>query len=159
MNIKNALLPLLPLAALCACHSPVPVVAKDGKVSLRCTLSSAGIAAETKTLSCSQGLCGLPPALEEALVGKAHGDKFKVKLPAEKSFPYVKEYVREVPVALLPKDGKPAVGEKIEASTQDGKKIVCVIKEVGRKQIQVDCNNPFAGKPLDCDIEIITAGK
>lgn len=157
-NVK-ILLPLVSLSLLCACHKAPPAVTPGAKVTLSCTLSTAGIPPVTRKMSCEQGHCGLPPMLEDSLLGKTEGQNYKLSLPKEKSFPYIPQYVRDIPTSQLPKDGKPTVGQPVQASTQDGRKFVCVITAVTKQKITVDCNNPFAGKPLDCDVTIVAVGK
>ena len=143
--------------ALCGCRKPV--VEKGARVELKYSLSSSGKIAEEKTVSCVCGSCGLLPAFEAALAGKMAGDTFKLRLPPEKAYPYLREYVREVSTSLVPKERKPVIGDKMEATTGEGKKLSCVVKDTGRRQITIDCNHPLAGKTLDIEAEILSVGK
>jgi|GEM_PF-5804889 len=158
MQNKATVLTILAFAvSLAACQKPAPAkvaVQKGGKVSFSYVLTVEGKQAESKTLSCAQGSCGTVPALEEALVGKYEGDKFKVSVPAGKGIAHMKEYVREVSRTLLPSGKRPLIGSRLEATTTDGKKLACVVKDTSRKTIILDCNSPYAGKALDFEVEI-----
>lgn len=98
----------------------------------------------------------LIPGLETALIGKAQGDKFDVSIPPEDA--YGERTEREpmrVPIKhLLGKPKKVKVGQVVYINTQEGERSAVAVK-VGKFNVDVDTNHPFAGKTLDFSIEIV----
>ena len=96
------------------------------------------------------------PGLEAALIGKAEGDKFAVSLPPEQAYgPRIDRELMRVPIKhLLDKPKKVKLGQIVYIDTQEGQCSAIVMK-VGKFNVDLDTNHPFAGKTLDFDIEIV----
>ena len=66
--------------------------------------------------------------------------------------------IQRVPAKYLKHEGKLVPGKVIRVNTDNGVKTGTVLK-VGKFNIDVDLNHPFAGKNLHCDVEIIDIRK
>lgn len=93
--------------------------------------------------------------LEEALIGHDAGETVSVTLPPERAYGLVKENaVQRVPIKhLLTKAKKYKPGQIVAVNTQEGQKNAVVVK-VGRFNLDLDMNHPFAGKTLTFDVSI-----
>jgi len=97
--------------------------------------------------------------VENALTGKAAGDKFSVTLQPEDAYGERKEdMIQRVPVkhlqGLPSKNAKWKAGMTAVVETEQGQRQVTVIK-AGRFMITVDINPPLAGKVLTFDLEVV----
>lgn len=95
------------------------------------------------------------PGLEQALAGKAAGDKLTVTVPPEQAYGERQEdRVQRVSLKHLQgaKVWKPGMVALIH--TQQGPIHVTVVK-VGRFNADVDLNHPMAGKTLTFDVEVV----
>lgn len=101
------------------------------------------------------GYRNLLPALEQALEGHDKGESFEVTLPPEKAYGLRRgDSVQRVPIKhLLNRKKRYQVGEFVRVNTQDGPKDV-VITKVGKFNVDVDTNHPFAGRTLTFNITI-----
>ena len=100
------------------------------------------------------------PGLEQALAGKAVGDKVQVTVsPAEGYGEYNEKLKKELPRNAFPKDSKLEVGAMFEASGPDGDAIVIRVVGVGNETVQIDGNHPLAGETLHFDVEIMKVRK
>ncbi len=98
---------------------------------------------------------GLLPGLEEALAGKAAGDKLDVTLPPEKAFGgRVADAEQRIPVKHLGGAKKWQPGMTAVVHTQHGHRQVTVLK-VGQTMATVDTNHPLAGKTLTFTGEVV----
>jgi FKBP-type peptidyl-prolyl cis-trans isomerase SlyD len=97
----------------------------------------------------------LLPALEEALDGHEVGGSISIELPPEKAYgPLRANAVQRVPIKHLSGHYKRLVpGMVVRVHTEKGDMTVRVLK-VGKFNIDVDTNHPFAGKTLVFDIQI-----
>ncbi len=100
----------------------------------------------------------LLPALEEAFVGKASGEKFTVDLAPEQAYGLRKEgATQRIPIkhlrdyAALKNKLKP--GMRVAVNTEQGPWEAVVIK-VGKFNVDIDSNHPLAGKSLTFEIEV-----
>jgi FKBP-type peptidyl-prolyl cis-trans isomerase SlyD len=93
--------------------------------------------------------------LEEALIGHDAGETVSVTLPPERAYGLVKENaVQRVPIKhLLTKAKKYKPGQIVAVNTQEGQKNAVVVK-VGRFNLDLDMNHPFAGKTLTFEVSI-----
>lgn len=98
----------------------------------------------------------LIPGLEQALIGKAQGDSFEVSVPPAQAYgELVQREPMRVPVKhLLGKPKKLKKGQIVYFNTREGERSATVVK-VGKFNVDVDTNHPFAGKTLDFHIEIV----
>lgn len=99
----------------------------------------------------------IPTGLEEALEGKAAGDKFKVTLTPENGYgPRDESKVTTISKSDLGEtDMELSVGDQLEAETdsEDGWEIVTVVA-IADDSITVDGNHEFAGKTVSFDVTI-----
>jgi len=128
-------------------------------VSMHYTLKSdAGDIIDTSAgrdpLDYIQGKGMIVPGLERAMLGRALGEKFTVKVvPAEGYGEYVQELVQEVPLEAF--QGVPQVeaGMSFVAHGPQGPMMITV-KEVRAKTAVIDGNHELAGQNLNFDIEV-----
>ena len=89
--------------------------------------------------------------LENALEGKATGDKFTVQIEPKDAYgEYDEELIFEVSREQFPDDVELKEGMEFEA---DNGQIVSV-KSVSEDKIMIDTNHPMAGKVLCFDVEV-----
>jgi FKBP-type peptidyl-prolyl cis-trans isomerase SlyD len=102
------------------------------------------------------GQGGLIPGLEKALIGKSQGDKFEVAVAPEDAYGQRAEReLMRVPIKhLLGKPKKIKKGQVVYMNTKEGERTAVAVK-VGKFNVDVDTNHPFAGKTLDFAIEIL----
>ncbi|MCB1755738.1 MAG: peptidylprolyl isomerase [Gammaproteobacteria bacterium] len=92
------------------------------------------------------------PGLEAGFDGRAEGDSFSVTL-AQPYGPRRAGTVQRVPIKHLASKQKPRVGQPVVVNTDQGPREVMVVK-VGRFNIDVDTNHPYAGKVLTYEVDI-----
>jgi FKBP-type peptidyl-prolyl cis-trans isomerase SlyD len=96
------------------------------------------------------------PGLEEAMAGKAAGDKFDVKVaPGEGYGDRDEQAVFQVPRAKLPKGVDPKVGMELGTRTPDGELMRLKIVKIEGDTVTVDANHPLAGENLNFNISIV----
>ena len=106
-------------------------------------------------LSFIHGSGYLIPGLEDALIGKAIGDKFEVYVEADKAYGHREDgFVQTVPRAMFEGIEDLDVGTQLRATTDEGEQTVIVI-DVTDDEITVDGNHPLAGLDLQFDVEIL----
>ncbi|MFT4632580.1 MAG: FKBP-type peptidyl-prolyl cis-trans isomerase SlyD [Candidatus Pseudothioglobus sp.] len=106
--------------------------------------------------ACLMGRRNILVGLEEAMQGKSVGDTLQVTLPPAKAYGKRQENAQHrVPIKHLIKAPKKIlVGQIVHLNTKEGTRNARVIK-VGRFNIDVDSNHPFAGQTLSFDIDIV----
>ncbi len=93
--------------------------------------------------------------LEQALNGKAVGDKFNVRLDAKDAYgEFIEERVQVIPRAMFEGIDELEVGMQFQADVSDGPGIVTIIKIEG-DEVTIDGNHPLAGVPLTFDVEVV----
>lgn len=93
-------------------------------------------------------------ALEKAFVGREAGESFSVTLPPEKAYGLRQDAeVVRVPIKHLLNKSKLKPGAIVHINTQTGARQATVVK-VGKFNVDVDSNHPFAGKTLTFDVNI-----
>ncbi len=97
------------------------------------------------------------PALEAALAGKAEGEQLAVTLTPEQAYGARQEgAVDRVPIKYLVKPPKRIQpGSLVRVNTKDGARDAVVVK-VGRFNVDLDSNHPYAGKTLTFELAIQT---
>lgn len=135
------------------------LIAKDRVVAFHYTLTNS----RGETLDTSRG--GLPllylhghrnllPGLEQRLEGRSSGDCFTVTLAPEAAYGLRDvELVQQLPRTLFDAHGGIAVGDTLQAQSEEGELPVQVIA-VDADFITVDGNHPLAGETLHYEIEI-----
>lgn len=93
--------------------------------------------------------------LEEEMLGKSAGDHFTVTVPPEKAYGLKRDNAQQrVPIKHLQSKGKLKPGQAVNIQTEHGIRQATILK-VGKFNVDVDTNHPFAGKTLDFDIEVL----
>lgn len=97
----------------------------------------------------------LPPGLEKALEGHEVGDSVSVTLaPADGYGEREDDLVQTIARSEMGDDMEVAVGDKLEAETEDGWDFVTVVA-MDADTVTVDGNHELAGKTLKFDVQII----
>lgn len=100
------------------------------------------------------GFNGIVPGLEEALTGRAVGDKFQVTLPPEKAYGERDERLMQmVPREQFPDSADLAVGMQFQVKTPNGP-MIFTVADVAADTVTVDGNPEMAGKTLNFSIEV-----
>ena len=93
--------------------------------------------------------------LEQAMVGKQAGDSFEISVSPELGYGLRKENQQQrVPIKHLLTRGKLKPGMMVSVQTEHGPRQVTVVK-VGKFNVDVDTNHPFAGKVLNFAVEVL----
>jgi len=96
------------------------------------------------------------PGLEEAIIGMETGESKTIEISAEQAYGiYHKELVHTVSRKVLPTDMQPEIGQRLKATSVDGRKFSVTVRNISEKTITMDTNHPLAGKDLKFDIELI----
>ncbi len=93
------------------------------------------------------------PGLEAELDAKQVGERLSVTL-TEPYGPYLEDSVQRVSIKHLATKKKPQLGKPTTINSNTGPREVMVVK-IGRFNIDVNTNHPYAGKTLTYDIEIV----
>lgn len=95
------------------------------------------------------------PALEEAMDGHEIGDHVRVELPPAKAYGLRQEdRMDRVPIKHLEKPPRRIrAGDLVRVRTQQGPRDAVVVK-VGRFNVDLDSNHPYAGKTLTFELDI-----
>jgi FKBP-type peptidyl-prolyl cis-trans isomerase SlyD len=101
------------------------------------------------------GQGGLIRGVEEALAGRAAGERFTVTLGPEQAFGERREdWTQRVSKKYLPRSARPRAGTVVRLQTDEGPRLVTVVK-VGNKFLDVDLNHPYAGQTLTFDLAVV----
>ncbi|MFZ2171026.1 MAG: peptidylprolyl isomerase [Methylococcaceae bacterium] len=93
--------------------------------------------------------------LEKALHGKAPGDKFNVRIPAEDAYgELMDEMVQVISREMFEGIDNIEVGMQFHADVSSGTGVVTVVNIDG-DDITIDGNHPLAGLALTFDVEVI----
>jgi FKBP-type peptidyl-prolyl cis-trans isomerase SlyD len=99
------------------------------------------------------------PGLEQALDGKAAGEKLDVSVTPEQAYGARDErLVQILPRSRLPEGAELAPGMQLRVEGQQGRRIVRVTK-VERDFVTVDGNHPLAGRTLHFAVEVADVRK
>ena len=94
--------------------------------------------------------------LEEAIVGMKPGETKTLKIMAINAYgPYHGELVKTVSRSVIAKGIEPKVGQKLQATRMDGRKVSVTIKNISEKNVTFDANHPLAGKDLIFDVQLV----
>lgn len=102
---------------------------------------------------------GIIQGLENALVGKAAGDKFNVTLAPEQGYgPRKADSIQRVSINHIvggaKKKSRFKPGVVVHLNTKNGP-VPAIIVKAGLKTLDVDTNHPLAGKTLAFEIEVL----
>jgi FKBP-type peptidyl-prolyl cis-trans isomerase SlyD len=100
------------------------------------------------------GLGNIIPGLENALLGKAAGDKVQVTIPPEEAYGVRDEgMIQTVPIEAFHGVDEILPGMQFHTETPDGVQMVTVLKVEGEEVI-LDGNHPMSGLTLNFDVEV-----
>lgn len=93
--------------------------------------------------------------LETALEGKSVGEAFSVTLEPERAYGYRRDNaIQRIPIKhLLTRAKRYQPGMVVKVETNRGPRNVTIVK-VGKFNVDVDTNHPFAGKTITFDIVV-----
>ena len=135
------------------------LVARDTVVTIHYTLKNdAGEVLDSSAggepLAYIHGGGNIIAGLEEALEGKAAGERVAVAVPAEKGYgEHDDALVQQVPRRAFQTGGDVKAGMRFTAQTEHGPRQVVVTRVTG-DMVTVDGNHPLAGQSLNFDVEI-----
>jgi FKBP-type peptidyl-prolyl cis-trans isomerase SlyD len=110
-------------------------------------------------LSYVHGKGNIIPGLEQALSGKAAGDKLDVTVAPEQGYgPRDERLVQIVPKTKFGEVGGLAPGMQVRVGGPQGQRIVSVVR-VDRDFVTIDGNHPLAGRTLHFSVEIAEVRK
>jgi len=110
-------------------------------------------------LSYLHGKGNIIPGLEQALSGKAAGDKLDVTVAPEQGYgPRDERLVQIVPRTKFGEVENLAPGMQVRVGGQQGQRIVSVVR-VDRDFVTIDGNHPLAGRTLHFSVEIAEVRK
>ncbi|MGH8040899.1 MAG: FKBP-type peptidyl-prolyl cis-trans isomerase [Rudaea sp.] len=94
------------------------------------------------------------PGLEQAIAGRAEGERFETVIPPAQAYGERREdFVQRVPKKYFREGEHLKPGMATTLSTRDGARSVTVIK-LGSSVVDVDLNHPLSGKTLRFEVEI-----
>jgi len=100
------------------------------------------------------GMGSIIPGLEEALSGRAVGDRFQVSVPPEDAYGFRDdELVHIVPLGAFQGVDEVVPGMQFRAESPEDMEPVTVI-DVAGDQVTLDGNHPMAGLTLNFDVEV-----
>jgi len=101
------------------------------------------------------GTGNIIPGLEDALQGKAVGDKFNVRIAAKDAYgEQSDEMIQVIPRAMFEGIDEIEVGMQFHADVSSGSGEVTIVKIEG-DDITIDGNHPLAGMALTFDVEVV----
>jgi len=101
------------------------------------------------------GANNIIPGLESALIDKAVGDKFDVKIaPTDAYGEHNEELIHKVPRTQFPPDVEIEAGMQFQGQAPNGQMTVVTVKEVVEDNVMIDNNHPLAGVELNFDVEV-----
>lgn len=102
-----------------------------------------------------QGHRNIIRGLEEAMEGRKASDSFSVTISPEHAYGNRREGSQQrVPIKHLLNKGKIKAGQVVSIQTEQGVRQGTVIK-VGKFNVDIDTNHPFAGKTLSFEVEML----
>jgi FKBP-type peptidyl-prolyl cis-trans isomerase SlyD len=108
-----------------------------------------------EALAYLHGVGNIIPGLEEALNGKAVGDKFNVRIAAKDAYgEQHDEMIQIIPRAMFEGIDELEVGMQFHADVSSGPGQVTIVKIDG-DDITIDGNHPLAGEALTFDVEVV----
>lgn len=112
-----------------------------------------------RPLSYLHGKGNIIPGLEQALVGKAAGDRLDVTVAPEQGYgPRDERLVQIVPRTKFGDVQGLAPGMQVRATGQRGPRMVTVVR-VDRDFVTIDGNHPLAGRTLHFSVEVAEVRK
>jgi FKBP-type peptidyl-prolyl cis-trans isomerase SlyD len=111
---------------------------------------------ERQPMAYLHGAGNIIAGLEDAMEGRAVGDRFEVAVSPEQAYGVRNEgNVQRIPLKRLGNIARPRPGQVLALQTQQGQVQVTVVK-VGRFNVDVDANHPLAGQVLNFEVEVVS---
>lgn len=134
-------------------------IAKDKVVQIDYTLKNdKGEVLDTSEgagpLAYLHGHHGIIPGLENALEGKATGDKLDVSIAPAEAYGEYNEAMVQVVERKLFEGMDVAPGAQFQAQTSDGMQVITVTAVDG-DEVTIDGNHPLAGQTLHFSVEVV----
>ena len=102
------------------------------------------------------GAGNIIPGLEKALLGKAEGDAFQVRVEPEQGYGEVRqELIQTIDKAAFQGAESIEAGMAFEAKASNGSMQRIMVKKVAGNEVTIDANHPLAGMVLNFDLEIV----
>jgi peptidylprolyl isomerase len=96
------------------------------------------------------------PGFEKAVEGLAVGEKKASRVPADQAYGQRSdELIIRVPREELADGLAPAVGQRLEMVTTDGRKVPVTVIDATEEALEVDANHPLAGQDLTFEVELV----
>lgn len=106
-------------------------------------------------LAVLQGHGNVIAGVDDALQGRAVGERFSVAVPPGKGYgERLEGRTQRVPKKHISSAKHLKPGDEVVIATREGHRSVTVLK-VGHSVVDVDLNHPLAGRTLSLDIEIV----
>ena len=100
------------------------------------------------------------PGFEAQLVDMAMGEKKTFTLAPEDAYgERMDDRMMDFPIAEVPADLNPQVGQTIGLTSPEGQQIPALITLVNEEKVTLDLNHPLAGKALTFEIEVVGISK
>ena len=97
---------------------------------------------------------------ERAVKGMSAGESKTVLIPSVEAYgPHNGDLVVKVPAPNFPKHIKPEMGLHLQIKQPDDSILNMLITKITEEEITLDANNPFAGKDLTFEIELLEIAK
>lgn len=110
---------------------------------------------ENGSIAYLHGHQNIVPGLEDALTGKAVGDKVNAKIEPSDGYGERREdLVFSVPRDRLPQEEELVEGMQFRAQVSEGQDLVVTLVDIAEDQVTLDGNHPLAGEKLVFDVEI-----
>ena len=137
-------------------------ISKDKVVNIHYRLSEAGGSelesnSQGMPLAYLHGHGNILPSLEKGLEGLEVGAEVQVALKPEEAYgPYLEGHAQRVPIKHITSHHKRLLpGGLVQVNTEKGVINARIIK-VGKFNVDLDLNHPFAGKSLVFDITVVS---
>ncbi|MDH5546897.1 MAG: peptidylprolyl isomerase [Gammaproteobacteria bacterium] len=101
------------------------------------------------------GASNIISGLEDALLGKAVGEKVSVRIAPEDAYGMTDDGKKQVVSREMFGDHAVEVGQQFHAADPEGNSIVVTVTHIDKDEITVDGNHPLAGMHLTFDVEIV----
>ena len=110
-------------------------------------------------LSYLHGKGNIIPGLEQALAGKAAGEKLDVTVPPEQGYGRRDDrLVQIIPRSKFAEGSELTPGMQVRATGSQGARMVTIVR-VERDFVTIDANHPLAGRTLHFSVEVAEVRK
>lgn len=94
--------------------------------------------------------------VDQALAGMAPGEDKTVTVPADQAYgPHRPELIQEVERARIPPQVDLSVGNLLEGSDPNGRRMQLTVVESNEDTVTLDANHPLAGRDLKFELKLV----